>query len=75
MGRAKDVIVLPSGKNVHPEDLEAHYLKSPLVEELAVIGVNDENERSGAEKLAAVVVPNLNISEGKDRQFARSYPA
>ena len=41
VGRAKDVIVLPSGKNVHPEDVEAHYLKSPMVEELAVIGIND----------------------------------
>ena len=29
VGRAKDVIVLPSGKNVHPEDLEVHYLKMP----------------------------------------------
>ncbi len=60
VGRAKDVIVLPSGKNVHPEDLEVQYLKSPLVEELAVIGLTDETEsRAGAEKLAAVVVPDF----------------
>ncbi|MBV9242371.1 MAG: non-ribosomal peptide synthetase, partial [Acidobacteria bacterium] len=59
VGRAKDVIVLPSGKNVHPEDLETHYLKCPLIAELAVIGVADENERSGAEKLAAIVVPDF----------------
>jgi long-chain acyl-CoA synthetase len=59
VGRAKDVIVLPSGKNVHPEDVEAHYLKSPLVEELAVIGIADEAAGAGAEKLAAVVVPNF----------------
>jgi len=60
VGRAKDVIVLPSGKNVHPEDLEVHYLKSPMVEELAIIGVRDEKEqRAGAEKLAAVVVPDF----------------
>ena len=39
VGRGKDVIVLSSGKNVHPEDLEVHYLKCPLVAELAVIGV------------------------------------
>ena len=59
-GGAKDVIVLPSGKNVHPEDIEAHYLKCPLVAELAVIGVEDETEsRAGAEKLAAVVVPDF----------------
>jgi len=60
VGRGKDVIVLPSGKNVHPEDLEVHYLKCPLVGELAIIGIEDENEaRAGAEKLAAVVVPDF----------------
>ena len=60
VGRAKDVIVLPSGKNVHPEDLEVHYLKTPLVEELAIVGIKDESEqRAGAERLAAVVVPDF----------------
>lgn len=60
VGRGKDVIVLPSGKNVHPEDLEVHYLKCPLVSELAIIGVEDTSEsRVGAEKLAAVVVPHF----------------
>jgi long-chain acyl-CoA synthetase len=60
VGRAKDVIVLPSGKNVHPEDLEVHYLKTPLVEEMAIIGVEDKQAgRAGAEKLAAVVVPDF----------------
>ena len=50
VGRAKDVIVLPSGKNVHPEDLEAHYLKSPLVDELAVIGFADDDAEAGRRK-------------------------
>jgi long-chain acyl-CoA synthetase len=60
VGRGKDVIVLPSGKNVHPEDLEVHYLKCPLVAELAIIGIEDESEgRAGAEKLAAVIVPDF----------------
>ncbi|MGB4988781.1 MAG: AMP-binding protein, partial [Pyrinomonadaceae bacterium] len=60
VGRGKDVIVLPSGKNVHPEDLEVHYLKCPLVAELAIIGIQDPNEsRAGSEKLAAVVVPDF----------------
>lgn len=60
VGRGKDVIVLPSGKNVHPEDLEVHYLKAPEVEELAIIGVEDASElRAGAEKLIAVVIPNF----------------
>lgn len=60
VGRAKDVIVLPSGKNVHPEDLEVHYLKSPLVEEMAILGVRDETAKhAGAEKLVAVIVPDF----------------
>ena len=60
VGRGKDVIVLPSGKNVHPEDLEVHYLKCPMVEEMAIIGVADENDaHAGAEKLAAVIVPDF----------------
>lgn len=60
VGRAKDVIVLPSGKNVHPEDLEVHYLKTPLVEELAILGVKDTSSaHAGAEKLIAVAVPDF----------------
>lgn len=60
VGRAKDVIVLPSGKNVHPEDLEVHYLKASEVEELAIVGVADTSEgRAGSEKLVAVAVPDF----------------
>ena len=60
VGRGKDVIVLPSGKNVHPEDLEVHYLKCPLVEEMAIIGLAETGEtHAGAEKLAAVIVPDF----------------
>ncbi|MEJ7849027.1 MAG: AMP-binding protein [Pyrinomonadaceae bacterium] len=60
VGRSKDVIVLPNGKNIHPEDLEVAYLKSPLVEELAILGIKDEaGDHAGAEKLVAVVVPDF----------------
>ena len=60
VGRAKDVIVLPSGKNVHPEDLEVHYTKSPLVGEICVLGIEDKAaEHKGTEKLVAVVVPDF----------------
>jgi Long-chain acyl-CoA synthetases (AMP-forming) len=60
VGRKKDVIVLPNGKNVHPEDLEVHYQKSPYVAELAVIGVEDKTiGKAGAEKLVAIVVPDF----------------
>jgi long-chain acyl-CoA synthetase len=60
VGRKKDVIVLPSGKNVHPEDVEAHYARSPLVGELCVLGVRDaECQFAQSEKLCAVVVPDF----------------
>jgi long-chain acyl-CoA synthetase len=74
VGRGKDVIVLPSGKNVHPEDLEVHYLKTPLVEEMAILGIEDKSgeAHAGAEKLVAIVVPDFaylkqnNISNSKE---------
>jgi long-chain acyl-CoA synthetase len=60
VGRKKDVIKLPSGKNVFPEDVEAHYENSPLVSEVCVLGVQDEaSQFKRAEKLCAVVVPNF----------------
>ena len=60
VGRQKDVIKLPSGKNVFPEDVEAHYERSPFVSEVCVIGVRDESsEFKRAEKLRGVVVPNF----------------
>ena len=58
-GRKKEIIVLPSGKNVYPEEVEGQYLKSPLVSEVCVMGVRDAQSRfAGAEKLIAVVVPD-----------------
>ena len=60
VGRKKDVIKLPSGKNVFPEDVEAHYEHSPFVSEVCVLGVKDETSQfKRAEKLCAVVVPNF----------------
>jgi long-chain acyl-CoA synthetase len=60
VGRKKDVIVLPSGKNVYPEDVEAHYSRSPLVGEICVLGVPDEaREFAQAEKLCCVIVPDF----------------
>lgn len=60
VGRRKDVIVLPSGKNVFPEDVEGCYERSPFVSEVCVLGVKDQtNQFKGAEKLCAVVVPNF----------------
>lgn len=60
VGRSKDVIKLPSGKNVFPEDVEAHYEHSPFVSEVCVLGVKDETSQfKRSERLCAVVVPNF----------------
>ena len=59
-GRKKEVIVLSNGKNVYPEEIEAHYLKSPLIKELAVMGLEGK-AGEGGDRLHAVVVPNLDV--------------
>jgi long-chain acyl-CoA synthetase len=56
-GRQKDVIILANGKNVYPEEIEAHYLQSPLIEEICVLGLQD----GGQEKLYAVIAPNFEV--------------
>ena len=37
-GRQKELIVLANGKNIYPEEIEAHYLKSPYIREICVMG-------------------------------------
>ncbi len=53
-GRKKDIIVLPNGKNINPEEIEQKLLKlSPLIKEVVVI------EENG--KLIAVIYPDFQI--------------
>jgi len=59
-GRKKEVIVLSSGKNIYPEEIEAHYAQSPYIRELCVLGVTRPDEPL-AERLHGVVVPDLDI--------------
>ena len=74
VGRKKDVIKLPSGKNVFPEDVEAHYERSPFVSEVCVLGVKDETgDFKGAEKLRAVVVPNFEYLKTRQITNAREW--
>jgi long-chain acyl-CoA synthetase len=57
-GRKKEVIILSNGKNIYPEEIEAHYLKSPFIGEIAVMGLES---RPGDDRLHAVVVPNFEV--------------
>jgi long-chain acyl-CoA synthetase len=64
-GRKKDVIVLSSGKNIYPEEVEAHYLKSPWIKELCVMGLEGRPGEPAAERLHAVIVPNFDLLREK----------
>ncbi len=54
VGRAKSMIVTPSGKKVFPEELEAVLCASELVEECLVFGIED----TGKTIIAASIYPN-----------------
>jgi long-chain acyl-CoA synthetase len=58
-GRKKEVIVLSNGKNIYPEEIEAHYLKSPFIKEIAVIGLEGRPGDGTGDRLHAIVVPNF----------------
>lgn len=54
-GRKKSVIVLPGGKNVYPEEVEAELLKSPFILECLVWGGPDPKNA----EMQAMIVPNI----------------
>ena len=60
-GRAKDIIVLASGKNIYPEEIEAHYQRSPFIKEIAVIGLEGKPGEPMSERLHGVIVPNFEV--------------
>jgi long-chain acyl-CoA synthetase len=68
-GREKEVIVLANGKNIYPDELETHYLQSPYIQELAVIGLRGDDGRG--EKTHAVVVPDFGYLKSKKIANAR----
>ena len=59
-GRKKEIIVLSSGKNLYPEEIEAHYRQSPFIKELAVLGLA-RPDQPAAERLHAVIVPDEQV--------------
>ena len=55
-GRQKNLIVSSGGKNIYPEEIEAHFSNSRLVQEILVLGRREKE--FGGEQIFAVVVPN-----------------
>jgi len=60
-GRSKEVIVLANGKNVYPEEVEAHYLHSPYLKEICVMALEARPGDPTSERLHGVVVPNFDL--------------
>lgn len=57
-GRSKEVIVLGTGKNIYPEEIEKLYGRIPLVKEICVFALND--------RLQAVIVPDMEYAKQKN---------
>lgn len=70
-GRKKEVIVLPSGKNIYPDELEAHYGRCPFIREIAVVGVARRGAAEPGEQLHAVIVPDFDYLKEKKIANAR----
>ncbi|MDR0584281.1 MAG: AMP-binding protein [Treponema sp.] len=58
-GRKKNLIVGSGGKNVYPEELEAHFSGSRVVADILVVGRREPS--FGGEQIFAVTVPNVEL--------------
>ncbi len=70
-GREKEVIVLGSGKNVYPEELESYYGKAPSIKEICITCCKDKSFGSTKDVLHAVIVPDLEFFQGKNETDIR----
>jgi long-chain acyl-CoA synthetase len=70
-GRAKDVIVMASGKNIYPDEVEKHYQQCRYVSEICVMG--EETPDGRTEKLKAIVVPNYRLLREQNIANCTSY--
>ncbi|RJQ42147.1 MAG: hypothetical protein C4550_00495 [Nitrospiraceae bacterium] len=59
-GRIKEVIVLGSGKNIYPEEVEKEYSAIPLIKEICVLGIE---EKGRIEALHAIIVPDFEYAK------------
>jgi long-chain acyl-CoA synthetase len=59
-GRKKEVIVLSSGKNIYPEEVEKAYLSISLIKEMGIVA----SEKNGIiDSIHAVIVPDLEYAK------------
>ncbi len=62
-GRKNDVIVLSSGKNIYPEELEEYYRQNPYIKEICIFPKEEKSFGSIKHSLYAVIVPNGEIAK------------
>jgi long-chain acyl-CoA synthetase len=60
-GRKKNLIVSSGGKNIYPEEIEAHFDGSRVIGQILIIGRKEAEY--GGEQIFAVVVPNFETLE------------
>lgn len=67
-GRKKNVITTASGKNVFPEEIEAHLLKSPYISECVVLGMM--NEKKCDFDIVALIYPDFEYARETLAEYA-----
>ena len=71
-GRKKEIIVLSSGVNISPDEIEFFYQsRCPYIKEICVMGLKDEQAGSAQEHLHAVIVPDMD--ELKNDRVVNAY--
>lgn len=63
-GRSKEIIVTSAGKNIYPEEIEAHYQRSAFIKEICVVPARRPGSPA-AERLHAVIVPDLELARAR----------
>lgn len=64
-GRKKDVIVLSSGKNIYPQELEEYYAQSRYIKEICVLEKSQERFGQKSGVLFGVVLPEFDYLRKK----------
>ncbi len=63
-GRSKDTIVLGSGVNVYPDEVEFALQKSPFIKEICVFGlIAKDGIKKGMEEVCAAILPDMEAIE------------
>jgi len=70
-GRTKETIVLSSGVNINPEEIEIHYGKIRFIKEICVFEARLSSDPDMPETLFAVIVPHIDEFKKRDESNLR----